>query len=165
MHATGSGPDGSSAGSAVPPPEPAPSVRASDADRYATVHVLQEAVARGLLTFDEGSDRMATAYAARFVSELAPLTADLPRTTPAVAVPRAPGWRAVWAAVLAQLNAELTLLRTHGLRSPHTRRAVAVALLLTMMFVTVAALILHGLAVGDHQFHGDFGPRGGFEGR
>jgi hypothetical protein len=129
------------------------------------VHVLQDAVARGLLTFDEGSDRMATAYTARFVRELGPLTADLPRTQPPAAGPRAPGWRAVWMAFLDQLNAELTLLRTHGLRSQHTRRAVAVALFLTMMFVTVAALALHGLAVGDHQFHGDFGPRGGFEGR
>jgi hypothetical protein len=140
-------------------------MRASDTDRYATVHVLQDAVARGLLALDEGSERMATAYAARFVRDLAPLTADLPRAQPAVPAPRAPGWRSVWAAFLAQLNAEVLLLRTHGLRSPHTRRAVAVALLLTVMFVTVAAFALHGLAVGDHQFHGDFGPGGGFEGR
>lgn len=164
MSATRSGSDGSSAGSATAPPDPPP-LRASDAERYATVHALQEAVARGLLSFDEGSDRMATAYAARFVRDLAPLTADLPRMQPPVPAPRAPGWRAVWAAFLAQLNAELVLLRTHGLRSARSRRAVAVALLLTMMFVTVAALALHGLSVDGHQFHGDFGPRGGFQGR
>jgi hypothetical protein len=140
-------------------------LRASDADRYATVHVLQDAVARGLLGLDEGSARMADAYAARFVRDLAPLTADLPRTPPPVPSPRAPGWRSVWAVFLGQLNAELVLLRTHGLRSPRTRRGVAVALLLAMMLVTVAALAVHGLAVGDHPFHGEFGPRGGFEGR
>jgi hypothetical protein len=165
MSATRSGSDGSSAAAATPATDQAPPLRASDADRYATVHALQDAVARGLLTLDEGSERMASAYAARFLRDLAPLTADLPRTQPAVPAPRAPGWHTVWAAFLAQLNAELLLLRTHGLRSPRTRRALAVALLLTMMFVTVAGLALHGLAVGDHQFHGDFGPRGGFEGR
>ena len=38
---------------------------------------LQDAVARGLLTADEGSERMAVAYAARYLTELPRLTADL----------------------------------------------------------------------------------------
>ena len=42
-------------------------VRASDADRLATVERLQDAVARGLLTPDEGSERMADAFAAVFL--------------------------------------------------------------------------------------------------
>ena len=35
-----------------------PPLRASDADRAETVRALQDAVARGLLTHDEGSERM-----------------------------------------------------------------------------------------------------------
>ena len=45
-------------------------VRASDADRAATARTLQDAVGRGLLTYEEGSDRMAAAYAARFLTAL-----------------------------------------------------------------------------------------------
>ena len=43
---------------------PASALRASDADRQATVTRLQDAVARGQLTHDEGSERMALAYGA-----------------------------------------------------------------------------------------------------
>ena len=53
-------------------------MRASDADRHATVQVLQDAVARGLLTPAEGSERMGTAFASVHQADLAPLTADLP---------------------------------------------------------------------------------------
>src|SRR4051794_41893797 len=64
-------------------------LRASDADRAATVQTLQEAVGHGLLTYEEGSDRMAAAFAARFRDELPRLTADLP----AVAAPSQPPGR------------------------------------------------------------------------
>src|SRR5436305_1876366 len=75
----------------APPQEPAP-MRASDADRHATVHVLQDAVARGLLTTDEGGERMAVAYAARHLDDLPALTADLPPAPEAAEAPAAPGW-------------------------------------------------------------------------
>jgi hypothetical protein len=39
-----------------------PGLRASDADRHVTVARLQEAVALGLLSHEEGSERMAAAY-------------------------------------------------------------------------------------------------------
>ena len=74
----------------APPQEP-PSMRASDADRHATVHVLQDAVARGLLTTDEGGERMAVAYAARHLDDLPPLTADLPPAPGATEAPAPPG--------------------------------------------------------------------------
>lgn len=61
----------------VSPPVSRP-MRASDADRTATVLELQDAVARGCLTPDEGSERMALAFAAIFQNELPPLVADLP---------------------------------------------------------------------------------------
>ena len=66
-------------------------MRASDADRHATVLILQDAMARGLLTADEGSDRMATAFAAVHVRDLSPLTADLPADAARRGGP--PGWR------------------------------------------------------------------------
>src|SRR3982750_659231 len=65
-------------------------LRASDTDRQQTVHLLQDAAARGLLTQDEAGERMAAAYAAQHLDELPPLTADLPPVAPPA--PTAPGW-------------------------------------------------------------------------
>src|SRR5690349_20878213 len=62
-----------------------PAVRASDAEREATVAQLRDAAAEGRLTLDEFSQRVETAYAARTHDALEPLTADLP--TPAAAPP------------------------------------------------------------------------------
>jgi hypothetical protein len=47
-----------------------PPMRASDSDRAATVHRLQDAVAQGRLTPDEGSERMAAAFAAVHLHDL-----------------------------------------------------------------------------------------------
>src|SRR3954447_21108685 len=65
-----------------------PRMRASDAQREDVVHRLHDAVGTGLLTVEEGHERTAAAFAARYVDELPPLTADLPDPPPA-----APGWR------------------------------------------------------------------------
>lgn len=145
-------------------PEEKPPLRASDADRQATVHRLQDAVAHGMLTFDEGGERMAAAYAARLAGELPPLTADLPPAAVSAA-PRGapPGWQRVWTLFLEQLRAELALVMVGGLRSPRSRRTVVVALALVLLTVAVGALALHGLFGGEaHPFRGDFGPPGGF---
>jgi hypothetical protein len=53
-------------------------LRASDAERDATVEVLREAAAEGRLTFEELSDRIDAASSAVMRSDLVPLTADLP---------------------------------------------------------------------------------------
>ena len=53
-------------------------LRASDDDRERVAAVLREHTAAGRLTLDELSDRMAAAYAARTLGELASLTVDLP---------------------------------------------------------------------------------------
>src|SRR4051794_37120811 len=79
--------------SSQPPQEPTPRARASDADREAVVRTLHDAVTRGLLTLQEGDERMAAAYAARFLDDLPSLTADLPPAAPSA--PVAPGWRAL----------------------------------------------------------------------
>ncbi len=58
--------------------EPAnPELRASDADREATVERLRAAAMEGRLDADELEDRLAEAYAARRCSELTRLTADI----------------------------------------------------------------------------------------
>ena len=53
-------------------------IRASDADRERVAAVLRDAAGQGLLTLDEVDERLAQVYAATYVGDLAPLTADLP---------------------------------------------------------------------------------------
>ncbi len=70
-------------------------LRASDADREATVTRLQEAGGEGRITFEEVAERVELADGARTRAELERLTADLPAAAPATAVepPRKPrGW-------------------------------------------------------------------------
>jgi hypothetical protein len=123
-----------------------PRVRASDADRHLVVHRLQEAVARGQLTFDEGSERMARAWASRHLDELPELTADLP--APVAAQPAAPGWRAL--ALLAVLQLRTTL---GGAAGPGSRAAQVRLAALSVAVLLVAGLVL-GLVVGDLAGHG-----------
>jgi hypothetical protein len=54
-------------------------VRASDAEREQYASAVREAVGDGRLTLDEGDERLATIYAAKFRDELRPVVADLPR--------------------------------------------------------------------------------------
>jgi len=58
-------------------PDPAPPMRASDADRERIVALLHQACAEGRLTVEEFGERSASAYAARTHDELAVLTRDL----------------------------------------------------------------------------------------
>ncbi len=55
-------------------------IRASDADRERVVGVLAGAVADGRLTTEEHGERVARAYAARTLGDLAELTSDLAGT-------------------------------------------------------------------------------------
>jgi hypothetical protein len=60
------------------PPRPAPrDLRAADSDRERVVALLGEAHADGRLSYEEYSERMPVALAARTLGELADLTADL----------------------------------------------------------------------------------------
>lgn len=59
-------------------PGPSPELRASHVDRDRVVDVLRIAAGDGLLTADELDERLEAALSARTLSELAPLTADLP---------------------------------------------------------------------------------------
>ncbi len=117
-------------------PQAAPPMRAGDGDRAAAVHVLQDAVARGLLTPDEGSERMAAAWAAVHLRDLRPLTADLP-APPAPTRPVAPGWRPLGLMAWEQVR---TTARTVPGR-PGVRLAVALVLTLLLLVGLGAAAL------------------------
>jgi hypothetical protein len=68
-------------------PPQRPGVRASDAEREATVHRLEEALGEGRLDVDEFGQRAQAAYAAVTVDDLQPLVADLPTAGRASALP------------------------------------------------------------------------------
>ena len=59
-------------------PDPAPHIRASDADRERTGAFLERHCAEGRLTPEELSERLEAAYSARTLGELARLRSDLP---------------------------------------------------------------------------------------
>ena len=129
-----------------------PRLRASDDDRATTVQVLQDAVVRGLLTPEEGSERMAAAWAAVHLRDLGPLTADLPASPP---VRTAPGW-----GVLATMAAEQLRASARDARSGRLRPAQLAAALL----VAVLVVVLGGALVGELLFDGG-GPAPGGRGR
>jgi hypothetical protein len=53
-------------------------VRTSDAEREEVATILRAAVTEGRLTLEEGDERLARTYAAKYREDLRPLTADLP---------------------------------------------------------------------------------------
>ena len=136
---------------------PARRLRASDADRVAAVGRLQEAVGRGLLTLDEGDERMAAAFAARYVDELAPLWADLPSPAPAPSATM--GWRKLGQEVLAQLRYELQTTAASGVRSRRFAVSAIAVLIFVALVLAFVGAVLHGVSdPGD--FHQHFlGPR------
>jgi Domain of unknown function (DUF1707) len=134
----------------------APRMRASDADRLATVKHLQDAVARGLLTPDEGSERMADAFAAVHLTDLDPLTEDLP---PAPPEPTAPGWRSLGTLAAEQVRASFTTAATGRLR---VARVAVVLLAASLFLVLVGALTGVALSDSGDDGGGDGGWHGGW---
>jgi hypothetical protein len=53
-------------------------LRTSDKEREQVAEVLRAAMTEGRLTLEEGEERLAAVYAAKYRDELGPLTADLP---------------------------------------------------------------------------------------
>jgi hypothetical protein len=74
--------------------DPSGGVRASDAEREATVERLRVATVEGRLTLGELTERTEAAYTATTRGELARVTADLPEVAGAPAVPARPPARA-----------------------------------------------------------------------
>ena len=65
-------------------------MRASDAEREEVVALLNRHFAEGRLDTDELATRVETAYGARYLRDLAPLTRDLPEMPPAAGPPARP---------------------------------------------------------------------------
>lgn len=135
----------------------APRMRASDADRLVTVEHLQDAVARGLLTPDEGSERMADAFAAVHLTDLDPLTDDLP---PAPPQRTAPGWRSLGTLAIEQVRASLTTAAGRW-RAARVAVVLAVASLLLVLGGALGGAALSdsggggGGGGGWHERHDD----------
>ena len=53
-------------------------IRTSDQERERIAEILRAAMAEGRLTLEEGEERLAAVYAAKYRDDLRPLTADLP---------------------------------------------------------------------------------------
>lgn len=139
------------------PPQGPPPLRASDADRHATVHQLQDAVAQGLLSTDEGSQRMAAAYAARHLRDLPMLTADLPPEPAALQAPATHGWRPLAEQAWTQTRASVIGITAGGWRSPRALGLLAGVLAAILLVVLLGAGALDLLTGGPHG-HPGLGP-------
>ncbi|MBO0871337.1 MAG: DUF1707 domain-containing protein [Micromonosporaceae bacterium] len=116
-------------------------VRASDPEREEVVAMLRAAVAEGRLSLEEGDERMAKAYAAKYREELGPLTADLPDG----------GREALWRTPEA-LHAMRRRLRLHGVSVVAVAGALVALWILSgaHFFWPLIPLIILGLSLRRH---------------
>jgi hypothetical protein len=66
----------------VNPTEGPARMRTSDSEREQIAEFLRAAMTEGRLTLEEGEERLAATYAAKYRDELGPLTKDLPGASP-----------------------------------------------------------------------------------
>lgn len=97
-------------------------MRTSDKEREQVAEILRAAMTEGRLNLEEGEERLAAAYAAKYRDELAPLTVDLPDG----------GRRALAETPAARLATRRSMRR-------HTAFVVAAALILTGLWVLSGA--------------------------
>ncbi len=121
------------------------SVRASHAERAATVDRLHAALGEGRLELDETEERVAAAYGSSYRSDLLPLLADLPPAEPRGL--RA-GWAQVWQTIVRQVWVSLARVRGTQPTDPSRgqQRAVTVVLVASMLWVLLCLLV--GFSVG-----------------
>jgi hypothetical protein len=128
-----------------PPSTPEPIVgtrtgalRASDADREATVAALHRALGEGRLDLDETDQRVAAAYAARHCDQLPPLLADLPsRAAPGSG---APSWTDLWASLVWRARILVVGDPALGLPTAAQQRTAALIASLALVWVLVCAV-------------------------
>lgn len=124
------------------PPSDAMPVRASDAEREATVARLHQALGDGFLDLDETDERVASAYAARLRSELAPLTADLPSHSATASGP--PTWTDVWTSAV--WRSRITLLGDTP-EKPTARQGRTAAVLAVLAVLWLVGCFVLGAAL------------------
>lgn len=125
-------------------------MRTSDTERERIAEILRAAMGEGRLTLEEGEERLATVYAAKYRDELAPLTADLPDG----------GRRA-----LAE-TPQARLATRRGLRR-HAAFVISIALILTGLWVLSGAqffwpaipLVFLVMGLVRHARWGNYHPR------
>ena len=116
------------------PPSP---LRASDAEREATVAHLHQALAEGRLDLAETEERVTAAYAARHRDELPPLLADLPSSVPAPG--DAPRWDELWVSTV--WRARSALLGPQERPGPGQCRSAVWLVVLTVAWMALCALV------------------------
>ena len=116
------------------PPSP---LRASDAEREATVAHLHQALAEGRLDLAETEERVMAAYAARHRDELPPLLADLPSSAPAPG--DAPQWDELWVSTV--WRARSALLGPQERPGPGQCRSAAWLVVLAVAWMALCALV------------------------
>ncbi len=122
-----------------------PSVRASHAEREATVERLHTALGEGRLELDETEKRVAAAYGSSHRSDLLPLLADLPAAEPRGL--RA-GWAQVWQTIVRQAWVSLARVRGTQPTDPSRGQQQAVTVVLVAGVLWVLLCLLVGFSVG-----------------
>lgn len=137
------------AGAATPisPPHgepPVTSLRASDSERAAVVGRLHAALGEGRLDLDEVEARTATAYVARYRSDLTSLLADLPEDEPERP---AAGWAPLGTAVVRQVWVATSGLRGATPTDPDASQRRATAVVMVVAAIWTIAFLLVGFTV------------------
>ena len=128
------------------PPDPAPALRASDADRERVAEALRRHHVDGRLDTDELQERLGRCYAARTAAELAPLLADLPADHRARAPRRSASWFPAPPFLL--LAVVLTLATVGAVAHGHPGPLPFVAFFLLLRFVVWGGPRRHRTAWG-----------------
>jgi hypothetical protein len=120
------------------------SVRASHAERAATVERLHAALGEGRLGLDETEERVAAAYRSSYRSDLLPLLADLP------AEPRGlrAGWAQAWQTIVRQAWVSLARVRGTPPTNPSRGQQRATTVVLVAGGLWVLLCLLVGFSVG-----------------
>ena len=127
--------------SSAPPtgiePEPG-ALRASDAEREATVATLHQALGEGRLDIAETDQRVSAAYTARYREELPALLADLPTSRSIRS--GAPSWSDLWTSLVWRARILVSGDGTLIAPTPRQQRTAALIAGLALMWVLVCAV-------------------------
>ena len=118
-----------------------PRIRVSNTERADTVERLQQALVEGRLDLAETDERITSAFAARYDSDLQALLADLPPQRPAPN--SAPSWSALWASAV--WRARIVVLGAepggHTPPTPQQCRTAATLAALALAWMLMCAVV------------------------
>ncbi len=123
----------------------APRLRASHAERGATVSRLQHALVEGRLDLAETDERVTAAFAARYDNDLQLLLADLPPEAPAP--DGAPSWSALWASAVWRARVLVLGAQAGGHTRPTPQQCRFAAMLAGLAMVWMVACAFAGAAM------------------